>query len=186
MALITGSTDFARARRRRPRHRGGVRGHGRQEARCSPSSTGWPSRARCSPPTPPLSTSTRSPRVTVAAAGRARACISSSPANVMRLLEIVRGAKTAPDALATALAARPGKIGKVPVVVGVCHGFVGNRMLRARSRRGRAAAARRRAAAGGRRGADRVRLADGAVRDGRPRRPRRRLAHPQGARRARR
>jgi len=55
-----------------------------------------------------------------------------SPANVMRLLEIVRGAKTAPDVLATAIAAARA-VGKVPVVVGVCHGFVGNRMLRARS-----------------------------------------------------
>ena len=55
-----------------------------------------------------------------------------SPANVMKLLEIVRGAKTAPDILATAMSVGR-KIGKVPVVVGVCHGFVGNRMLRLRS-----------------------------------------------------
>jgi 3-hydroxyacyl-CoA dehydrogenase len=51
-----------------------------------------------------------------------------SPANVMRLLEIVRGKATAPDVLATAMAVGR-RIGKVPVVVGVCHGFVGNRML---------------------------------------------------------
>jgi 3-hydroxyacyl-CoA dehydrogenase len=51
-----------------------------------------------------------------------------SPANVMRLLEMVRGAKTAKDAVATCLdVAR--RIGKVAVVVGVCPGFVGNRML---------------------------------------------------------
>ena len=55
-----------------------------------------------------------------------------SPANVMKLLEIVRGRKTAPDVLATLLSLAK-KIGKVPVVVGVCHGFVGNRMLAARS-----------------------------------------------------
>jgi 3-hydroxyacyl-CoA dehydrogenase len=55
-----------------------------------------------------------------------------SPANVMRLLEIVRGDNTAPEVLATAIAAAR-RIGKVPVVVGVCHGFVGNRMLSARS-----------------------------------------------------
>ncbi|WP_202330203.1 3-hydroxyacyl-CoA dehydrogenase NAD-binding domain-containing protein [Mesorhizobium sp. L-8-3] len=55
-----------------------------------------------------------------------------SPANVMKLLEIVRGKKTAPDVLATALAVAK-RIAKVPVVVGVCHGFVGNRMLAARS-----------------------------------------------------
>ena len=54
-----------------------------------------------------------------------------SPANVMRLLEVVRGKETAPDVLATAIAVGR-RIGKVPVVVGVCHGFVGNRMLRAR------------------------------------------------------
>jgi 3-hydroxyacyl-CoA dehydrogenase len=54
-----------------------------------------------------------------------------SPANVMRLLEIVRGKDTAPDVLATAVAVGR-KMGKVPVVVGVCHGFVGNRMLSAR------------------------------------------------------
>ena len=54
-----------------------------------------------------------------------------SPANVMKLLEIVRGKDTAPEVLATAMAV--GKtIRKVPVVVGVCHGFVGNRMLSAR------------------------------------------------------
>ncbi|MBA3446675.1 MAG: enoyl-CoA hydratase/isomerase family protein, partial [Pseudaminobacter sp.] len=55
-----------------------------------------------------------------------------SPANVMKLLEIVRGEKTEPDVLATALAVAK-RIAKVPVVVGVCHGFVGNRMLSARS-----------------------------------------------------
>jgi 3-hydroxyacyl-CoA dehydrogenase len=54
-----------------------------------------------------------------------------SPANVMRLLEVVRGDGTAPDVLATAIAVGR-RIGKVPVVVGICHGFVGNRMLRAR------------------------------------------------------
>jgi 3-hydroxyacyl-CoA dehydrogenase len=55
-----------------------------------------------------------------------------SPANVMRLLEVVRGAATSPQALACAIAVGR-KLGKVPAVVGVCHGFVGNRMLRLRS-----------------------------------------------------
>ncbi|HKC03461.1 MAG TPA: 3-hydroxyacyl-CoA dehydrogenase NAD-binding domain-containing protein [Sphingomicrobium sp.] len=51
-----------------------------------------------------------------------------SPANVMKLLEVVRGAKTAPDVLLTAM--QIGKrIKKVPVVAGVCHGFIGNRIL---------------------------------------------------------
>jgi 3-hydroxyacyl-CoA dehydrogenase len=55
-----------------------------------------------------------------------------SPANVMRLLEVVRGEKTDPQALVSAIALGR-RIGKAPVVVGVCHGFVGNRMLRLRS-----------------------------------------------------
>jgi 3-hydroxyacyl-CoA dehydrogenase len=55
-----------------------------------------------------------------------------SPANVMRLLEVVRGEKTSPQALATAVGVGR-KLGKAPVVVGVCHGFVGNRMHRIRS-----------------------------------------------------
>jgi 3-hydroxyacyl-CoA dehydrogenase len=51
-----------------------------------------------------------------------------SPANVMRLLEVVRGARTDPQVLATAMAV--GKAtGKIAVVAGVCHGFIGNRML---------------------------------------------------------
>jgi 3-hydroxyacyl-CoA dehydrogenase len=56
-----------------------------------------------------------------------------SPANVMRLLEVVRGAKTAPDVLETVLGLAR-KIGKVAVVAGVCHGFIGNRMLELRQR----------------------------------------------------
>src|SRR4029079_10458009 len=51
-----------------------------------------------------------------------------SPANVMKLLEVVRGANTAPDVLVTAMQLAK-KIGKVAVVAGVCHGFIGNRML---------------------------------------------------------
>jgi 3-hydroxyacyl-CoA dehydrogenase len=54
-----------------------------------------------------------------------------SPANVMKLLEVVRGEKTADDVLATAMAIGK-KIGKVAVVAGVCHGFIGNRMLSTR------------------------------------------------------
>ena len=51
-----------------------------------------------------------------------------SPANVMKLLEVVRGAKTADDVLATVMNLSK-KIKKVAVVAGVCHGFIGNRML---------------------------------------------------------
>ena len=51
-----------------------------------------------------------------------------SPANIMRLLEVVRGAKTAKDVLATAMQLAK-KLGKVAVVAGVCDGFIGNRMV---------------------------------------------------------
>jgi 3-hydroxyacyl-CoA dehydrogenase len=51
-----------------------------------------------------------------------------SPANVMRLLEIVRGDKTAADVLATCMAMAK-TIKKIGVVSGVCDGFIGNRML---------------------------------------------------------
>lgn len=54
-----------------------------------------------------------------------------SPANVMKLLEVVRGAKTSHTALATAMDIGK-KIGKVAVISGVCPGFIGNRILRAR------------------------------------------------------
>jgi 3-hydroxyacyl-CoA dehydrogenase len=53
-----------------------------------------------------------------------------SPANIMRLLEVVRGKATAKDALATAMAIAR-RIGKVGVVSGVCFGFIGNRMVEA-------------------------------------------------------
>jgi 3-hydroxyacyl-CoA dehydrogenase len=56
-----------------------------------------------------------------------------SPANVMRLLEVVRGDRTAKPVVATAMrTART--IGKIAALVGVCHGFVGNRMLAQRQR----------------------------------------------------
>ncbi|HKZ73388.1 MAG TPA: 3-hydroxyacyl-CoA dehydrogenase NAD-binding domain-containing protein [Steroidobacteraceae bacterium] len=51
-----------------------------------------------------------------------------SPANVMRLLEVVRGTATAPDALLTALEVAK-RIRKIGVVSGNCFGFIGNRML---------------------------------------------------------
>ena len=51
-----------------------------------------------------------------------------SPANVMKLLEVVRGDGTSPTVIATCMAMAQ-KIGKTPVLVGVCEGFVGNRML---------------------------------------------------------
>ena len=51
-----------------------------------------------------------------------------SPANVMRLLEVVRGAKTANDVLVSVMGVAK-RIGKTAVVSGVCDGFIGNRML---------------------------------------------------------
>ncbi len=56
-----------------------------------------------------------------------------SPANVMRLLEVVRGEKTAKDVLATVMALGK-KINKTCVVSGVCDGFIGNRMIEQYSR----------------------------------------------------
>ena len=66
-----------------------------------------------------------------AATGRPEAVIGMhffSPANVMRLVEIPRGARTAPATVAAALALAK-RLGKVGVVVGNCPGFVGNRMM---------------------------------------------------------
>jgi 3-hydroxyacyl-CoA dehydrogenase len=56
-----------------------------------------------------------------------------SPANVMRLLEVVRAARTSPEVLATTLKVAR-RIGKLPIVSGVCFGFIGNRMLEPYSR----------------------------------------------------
>lgn len=71
-----------------------------------------------------------------AASGRAGSVIGMhffSPANIMRLLEIVRGRDTQPEVTATALAVAK-RLGKIGVVVGNCFGFVGNRMLYAYGR----------------------------------------------------
>jgi 3-hydroxyacyl-CoA dehydrogenase len=76
-------------------------------------------------------TSTLDVDVLAAASGRPADVVGMhffSPANVMRLLEVVRGRETAPEVLATVMAlART--IRKVAVVSGVCFGFIGNRML---------------------------------------------------------
>ncbi len=58
-----------------------------------------------------------------------------SPANVMKLLEVVRGAKTAKDVMATVMALGK-KIKKTAVVSGVCDGFIGNRMIEQYGRQG--------------------------------------------------
>jgi 3-hydroxyacyl-CoA dehydrogenase len=67
-----------------------------------------------------------------AASGRASDFVGMhffSPANIMKLVEVVRGGRTAPAVLATAMAVCR-RIGKIGVVAGVCDGFIGNRMLR--------------------------------------------------------
>jgi len=64
------------------------------------------------------------------ASGRAADVVGThffSPANVMRLLEVVRGAATAPDVLLTVMGLAR-RIDKIAVVSGVCYGFIGNRM----------------------------------------------------------
>lgn len=65
------------------------------------------------------------------ATGRPKAVLGMhffSPANIMKLLEVVRGANTGASQLATVMQLAT-TIRKVPVVSGVCHGFIGNRML---------------------------------------------------------
>jgi len=56
-----------------------------------------------------------------------------SPANVMKLLEIIRGEKTGKDVISTSMKLAK-QIGKVAVLAGVCPGFIGNRMLSQRQR----------------------------------------------------
>ena len=56
-----------------------------------------------------------------------------SPANVMKLLEVVRADHTSPEVINTAMQIGK-KIGKIAALVGVCPGFVGNRMLAQRGR----------------------------------------------------
>ena len=75
-------------------------------------------------------TSTLDVKLIAQASGRPQSVVGMhffSPANVMRLLEVVRGDQTSPEVLATVMyVAR--RIGKTAVVSGVCYGFIGNRM----------------------------------------------------------
>lgn len=76
-------------------------------------------------------TSTLDVNEIAAATGRPEDVIGThffSPANVMRLMENVRGEKTSDEVIATVMGLSK-TLGKVGVLVGVCHGFVGNRML---------------------------------------------------------
>jgi 3-hydroxyacyl-CoA dehydrogenase len=87
--------------------------------------------SRCAEAILATNTSTLDLDEIAAASGRPQSVVGLhffSPANVMRLLEIVRGKHTSPETLATALAIAK-RLRKVGVVVGVCYGFVGNRMM---------------------------------------------------------
>ena len=113
-----------------------------------------------------------------AASGRARDVVGMhffSPANIMRLVEIVRGSATAPDVIATAREVTR-RMGKLGVVVGNCFGFVGNRMLYAYGRENQLMLLEGAVPVADRRGAREIRHGDGSQRRGRPRRARRRLS----------
>ena len=108
-----------------------------------PSSRRWSSRSRYSAssttsvsPDALLATNTSALDVNeiAAATSRPESVIGMhffSPANVMKLLEVVRGDKTSKPIIATTMTLSK-RIGKIPALVGVCRGFVGNRMLAAR------------------------------------------------------
>ena len=100
-----------------------------------------------------------------------------SPANVMKLLEIVRGRETSPSVIATSV--KLGKrLGKVPVVVGNCFGFVANRMLAYYMREAYLLLEEGASVAADRSRADGLRPAGRAVRHAGHRRHRRRRADP--------
>ena len=98
-----------------------------------------------------------------------------SPANIMKLVEVVRGDQTGTDVIATAMGISH-CIEKIPVLVGVCHGFVGNRMLAKRRIQADKLVLEGRAAVGCRPCALRLRNAHGAISDERSGWARHRLA----------
>ena len=129
MALITPTLDLRRPQGRRRHHRGGVRDHGSEEGVFSKLDA-------VAKPGAVLATNTSGLDVNQIAGytkrpGDVIGMHFFSPANVMKLLENVRGEATAKDVIATVMSLGK-KIGKIPVLVGVCDGFVGNRMLRPR------------------------------------------------------
>ena len=184
MALINGVTELDAVGRGRCRDRGGVRGDGPQKAGLRRSRPRGKARrgARHQHLDP------RCRRDRAGDHGRPQDVLGThffSPANVMRLLEIVRGAATCARRARHRGRARPAArqgAGHRRGLLRLCRQPDAGAPLG----RGRAAAARRRAAAGGRCRGHRVRVSDGAVRDGRYGRARCRLAHPQGTRRAQR
>ena len=106
-----------------------------------------------------------------------------SPANVMRLLEIVRGARTSRRTWSVRPSAWRKTLRKIAVVAGNADGFIGNRILGAYGTRGRLPARGRRHALADRSRAGRVRLSHGPVRHARHGRAGRDLAHPPAAER---
>ena len=102
-----------------------------------------------------------------------------SPANVMRLLEIVRGKATSKEVIATSMELAK-KLGKVGVLVGNCRGFVGNRMFDPYVREAQFLVEEGAQHRSSGRSALRFRHGHGAAGRGRPGRTRRGLAHPQG------
>jgi 3-hydroxyacyl-CoA dehydrogenase len=127
VGLLKGVTSYDELKQADIRDRGRVRRHGGQEAGVREARTRPASRERSSPPT------LRRCDVNEIAAmtSRPESVIGLhffSPANVMRLLEVVRAAKTSKEVLATSMKLAK-TIKKVGVVAGVCDGFIGNRML---------------------------------------------------------
>ena len=104
-----------------------------------------------------------------------------SPANVMKLLEVVRGGKTAKDVLATVMTMAK-TIKKTAVVSGVCDGFIGNRMIEQYSRQAGFLLDEGCTPAQVDKAIETLRLRDGAVPHGRPGRQRHRLGDPQAPR----
>ena len=102
-----------------------------------------------------------------------------SPANVMRLLEIVRGKATSPEAIATCMALAR-KLKKVGVLAGNCRGFIGNRMLGPYLREAQFLVEEGASVADGQPGAVRFRHGDGSAGDERSGRTGRGLADSQG------
>ena len=164
MGLLTGTLDLNDARRLRPRHRGRVREHGHQEGRVRQARRDR--QAGRDPRHQHLVPERQRDRD----ARRKRPEVGDRPALLLaRQRDAAAGDRARREDLASTVIATSmqlaKKIGKIAVLVGVCHGFVGNRMLAARQRAGAGDAAGRRDAVGRRQGALRLRLADGPVRD---------------------
>ena len=105
-----------------------------------------------------------------------------APANIMRLLEVVRGAKTSDAVLVTAMALGR-RLGKVAVLSGVCDGFIANRVMARPGRGGRSPDSGRRLAQGHRSRTGSLRLPDGQFRHDGPGRAGRHRLGSRGQRR---